>query len=41
MDRPNTVANSIIGGHGSMGPPRPTPTRFLAHPHWKMATITP
>ena len=40
MDSPKTMANSIIGIHGSMGPLsklRMPPSQ----PHWKPATITP
>ena len=40
MDRPNTMAKSIIGAQASIGPPL-TPTTDPSQPHWNTATITP
>jgi len=41
MDRPNTMAKSIIGMNGSIGPVSATPKMPDSQPHWKTATTQP
>ncbi len=41
MDRPKTIANTIIGTYAGIGDVVCTPIRLAPQPHWKTATITP